>query len=66
MAGGSSPRSRWVLQGTDDNHNSFEEVAGYWSAALPRTPITAIQGGGRFLTSSHPDLFVDHPVRLGG
>lgn len=55
-----------VLQGTDDNHNSFEEVAAYWSGVLPRTPITPVEGGGRFMTSSHPALIVDQLERLAG
>lgn len=49
----------WViLQGTDDNHNSVEEVASYWSHILPGTPLTPVEGGGRFLTSSHANLIV--------
>ena len=55
----------WVIvQGNDDNHNSFEDVTAYYRAQLPNTPIIEVPGGGRFMTSSHPDLVVEQLNRL--
>jgi hypothetical protein len=60
------PSRNWiVLQGEDDYHNSFAEVAEYWVPLLPDARIERIAGGGRFMTSSHPDLIVDNLERLG-
>ena len=57
----------WViLQGTDDNHNGMAEVTEYWSEMLPRTEVVAVDGGGRFMTSSHPALIADQLGRLCG
>lgn len=53
-----------VLQGTDDNHNSVEEVSTYWSGILPKSQIKQVGGGGRFMTSSHPELIVAELERL--
>ncbi|MXO70937.1 alpha/beta fold hydrolase [Alteraurantiacibacter buctensis] len=49
-----------VLQGDKDIHNSFAEVERYWRQVLPRTPILCVEGGGRFMTSSSPDLIAGH------
>lgn len=54
-----------ILQGDADTHNSFEDVVGHWSRLLPGTPIVRVPGGGRFLTSSHPALIVEHLGRAG-
>ncbi|MBN8846407.1 MAG: alpha/beta fold hydrolase [Sphingomonadales bacterium] len=48
-----------VLQGSDDPHNDFDEVRRYWEQLLPGGSVENIQGGGRFMTSSHPGLVVD-------
>ncbi len=44
-----------IVQGDDDNHNSFDEVINYWSPLVPNAKIIKVQGGGRFLTSSHAE-----------
>ncbi len=49
-----------ILQGDADSHNSFDDVARYWGRVLPGAPIVRVPGGGRFLTSSHPSLIVEH------
>jgi pimeloyl-ACP methyl ester carboxylesterase/FixJ family two-component response regulator len=50
----------WVMvQGDDDNHNSFDDVVAHWRPILPSTPIVRVPGGGRFMTSSHPELIVE-------
>jgi pimeloyl-ACP methyl ester carboxylesterase/DNA-binding CsgD family transcriptional regulator len=49
-----------VLQGDQDIHNSFAEVERYWRQVLVETPIIEVPGGGRFMTSSLPELVVDH------
>lgn len=55
----------WVgLQGADDPHNDFEEVRGYWTHLLPGVSIENVEGGGRFMTSSHPGFVVDWLMRL--
>jgi pimeloyl-ACP methyl ester carboxylesterase/DNA-binding CsgD family transcriptional regulator len=48
-----------VVQGDSDSHNSFEDVAAHWGRLLPGTPIVRVQGGGRFMTSSHPGLIAE-------
>lgn len=53
-----------ILQGEQDIHNSVEEVAGYWSAVLPHTPLVTVPDGGRFITSSHPQLVVNELERV--
>lgn len=51
--------SDWIIfQGDQDNHNCFEDVKRYWTETLPNAPIVKVSGGGRFLTSSHPELIV--------
>lgn len=47
-----------IVQGDDDNHNSFSEVLDYWSPIVPKAKIINVPGGGRFLTSSHAELLV--------
>lgn len=50
----------WViLQGDQDTHNSTAEVESYWRRILPRTPMVPVEGGGRFMTSSHAPLVAD-------
>ncbi|AMS29977.1 MAG TPA: hypothetical protein DIU09_15965 [Hyphomonadaceae bacterium] len=50
----------WVImQGDDDNHNSLEDVKAHWSTILPQSTVINVKGGGRFLTSSHPQIIVD-------
>ena len=44
-----------IVQGDDDNHNSFDEVINYWSPLVPNAKTIKVQGGGRFLTSSHAE-----------
>ena len=53
-----------VLQGADDPHNDVEEVTGYWAKLLPRTRMESVQGAGRFMTSSHPELIVQRLEQL--
>jgi pimeloyl-ACP methyl ester carboxylesterase/DNA-binding CsgD family transcriptional regulator len=53
-----------ILQGTQDNHNNVEEVTEYWFEKLPRTPVVAVDGAGRFMTSSHASQIVDQLERL--
>lgn len=48
-----------VIQGEDDVHNSVGEVEAYWRKILPQSPIITVPDGGRFMTSSHPELIVD-------
>lgn len=48
-----------VLQGADDPHNDVSEVTGYWSKLLPRTKMETVEGAGRFMTSSHPELIAE-------
>ncbi len=48
-----------VIQGDDDNHNSFDDVQRHWSPILPSATFVKIPEGGRFLTSSHPEIIVD-------
>ncbi|MFZ4690293.1 MAG: alpha/beta fold hydrolase [Polymorphobacter sp.] len=56
----------WViLQGDNDNHNSFEDVAAHWGQLMPGTPIVQVAGGGRFLTSSHPALIAEQLQIVG-
>lgn len=55
-----------VLQGGDDPHNDFDEVTSYWRALLPGAEIELVEGGGRFMTSSHPSLVVDRLATLAG
>lgn len=47
-----------IVQGDDDNHNSFTEVLDYWLPLVPKAKIIKVPGGGRFLTSSHADFLV--------
>ena len=44
-----------IVQGDDDNHNSFGEVINYWTDLVPKAKIIKVPGGGRFLTSSHAE-----------
>lgn len=53
-----------VLQGEDDPLNGLREVSDYFSRLLPEAAFEIVPGGGRFLTSSHPDLVVERLVRL--
>ncbi|MBN8845965.1 MAG: alpha/beta fold hydrolase [Sphingomonadales bacterium] len=55
-----------IIQGSDDPHNDFEEVRGYWEQLLPGVHVEQIEGGGRFMTSSHPALVVDRLEALQG
>jgi pimeloyl-ACP methyl ester carboxylesterase len=57
----------WVLiQGDDDNHNSLADVEAHWRPILPKARFVAVAGGGRFMTSSHPELITDELLRLVG
>lgn len=49
----------YVLQGSDDPHNDFEEVRAYWAGLLRGASIERVEGAGRFMMSSHPALVVD-------
>lgn len=50
----------WVImQGEADTHNSFAEVRAYWSSLAPNARFLAVSDGGRFMTSSHPELVVE-------
>lgn len=53
-----------VLQGADDPHNDVEEVTGYWSCLLPGTKMEIVDGAGRFMTSSHPELIAERLERM--
>lgn len=53
-----------VIQGDDDNHNSLADVEGHWRPILPKARFAAVAGGGRYLTSSHPDLIVEELEKL--
>lgn len=53
-----------VMQGDDDVHNGFADVERHWRPILPNSPFLRIEGGGRFLTSSHPERIVDTLERL--
>ncbi len=48
-----------VLQGGQDNHNDMTEVEAYWSRLIPTARFVDVGDGGRFMTSSHPDLIAD-------
>lgn len=54
-----------VLQGLEDVYNSFDEVEAYWQPLLPGARFEAVPDGGRFMTSSHPDLIVRSLLALG-
>lgn len=55
----------WVMiQGEQDIHNSVEEVGEFWGQVLPRTPLFTVPDGGRFITTSHAGLVVDHLERV--
>jgi DNA-binding CsgD family transcriptional regulator len=55
----------WVLiQGDDDNHNSLGDVQAHWRPILPRAGFVSVAGGGRFMTSSHPELIVEQLLSL--
>jgi pimeloyl-ACP methyl ester carboxylesterase len=47
-----------VLQGLEDVYNSLDEVEAYWRPLLLGAQFVPVADGGRFITSSHPDLVV--------
>lgn len=47
-----------IIQGAQDVHQDISEMS-YWRALLPDASFCAVQDGGRFMTSSHPELVVD-------
>ncbi len=51
--------SATILHGSEDTHSSLRDVARYWARLLPGVPVESVEGGGRFMTSSHPSLIVD-------
>lgn len=53
-----------VLHGAQDDNHSLEEVVSDWGTVLPRASIVDVAEAGRFMTSSHPALVVDHLMRL--
>jgi pimeloyl-ACP methyl ester carboxylesterase/DNA-binding CsgD family transcriptional regulator len=53
-----------VLQGAQDPHNDVDEVRDYWARLLPRARFETIDGAGRFMTSSHPELLVERLEQL--
>ncbi|WP_310473927.1 alpha/beta hydrolase [Sandarakinorhabdus sp.] len=53
-----------VVQGDDDIHNGVADVERHWRPILPNSPFLRIEGGGRFLTSSHPEAIVNVLERL--
>lgn len=48
-----------ILQGAEDYHNETAEVADFWCKLLPEAFFEKVEGGGRFLMSSHPELVVE-------
>lgn len=52
--------SDWVvMQGETDTHNGLDEVKSYWATMAPNARFVAVSDGGRFMTSSHPELVVE-------
>ncbi len=49
-----------ILQGAEDYHQDIEEVQNYWMKLLPKATIVEVPGGGRFMTSSMPQVVVDY------
>ncbi len=48
-----------VVHGDNDSHNSVADVDNYWRPVVPSASFVRLAGGGRFLTSSHPEALVD-------
>jgi pimeloyl-ACP methyl ester carboxylesterase/DNA-binding CsgD family transcriptional regulator len=47
-----------IFQGDQDPHNNLVEVEEYWKSLAPAARLTRVADGGRFMTSSHPEIVV--------
>lgn len=47
-----------IVHGLHDNHYSLQETIEYWSGKWPNAEFLAVEDGGQFLTSSHPEYLV--------